>query len=882
MDELFGQIDYRSKSDAIVMRLLRSAMDKAHENVQSMNGPMEFLHERSKFYELAAILVEGGLNIVQEEADIQEPSREKILTDLMEIKDWLQRRNAEMRLLITEKDKELLERMENELKLRQTLELNERELVHLREKEEQLQRSKSEGFQEFHRTGDVHVLHKGGAGGGDIRALKNSVDQQFWNIKQKLEDEKNSIKHKMRKTISNVSDSELYSKLSALAVEDDHLTRDDHFSGVKSLCSTLNPGKYNIMIRQMSSDIDILKGTFDIAFGRMENVALIPLEKRWKMIIERDTILVSIKGFIRDVQKIFDAEFNKERNHHIPNGFCREKWSGLIDNMKELAEELKDLCSRNKAQSCSSPSSDMRRTVSEPLPFVPFKQEEVQETNGNGSHFVAKMIMNHESIIQKHRIEWSWLTKEMLRGKDSSSVKIDKENDDEVESRIQNAIRKLHDIIEWNDNLGDEKGDLDHTDEISQLVEERDCLNLQILLIEEIYLLLIDGFMRNQKDLIDDHSQLNTKAGELEEKMLLQRLDYTLREDVHAIYMQETNKEWNQYAEFDARGFLLQEEIYKLALHESLKDMKRQVEVKDSETFLDAIESLIREDVYIVYLREVSKTWKTKRDEYDIEMSIRKDIIQFFLVEMMKEANAITIKRESEILDRINISNKNCMIESVGSILENCEEGDGYLSTQTDIFSPYEDTDKDKTKHWLLTDGEKLETVLQEVKASKALLLMLDYNSTRLIDAVAVESERHNTYCLEETEMLQQLDQSVLSPIIGFQQALVDFKHMIHSNLESKSFRIEKLKQQIEELVEPVALIRERKLLYKKAFITRSQNLLLAENEVDLLGNQVEKLMSLLQRIYLILNQNSIALSSYFGVFDVLNLIKREFNEGVA
>lgn len=49
--------------------------------------------------------------------------------------------------------------------------------------------------------------------------------------------------------------------------------------------------------------------------------------------------------------------------------------------------------------------------------------------------------------------------------------------------------------------------------------------------------------------------------------------------------------------------------------------------------------------------------------------------------------------------------------------------------------------------------------------------------------------------------------------------------------LES-DFRIEKLKQQIEELVEPVALIRERKLLYKKAFITRSQNLLLAENEV--------------------------------------------------
>ncbi|KAK4356050.1 hypothetical protein RND71_025021 [Anisodus tanguticus] len=77
MDNLFGEIDCRSKSDGIVMGILRCAMDKAHEKVQSEAGSIEFLHERSKFYELAVILVESGLSIVQQETDILERNCEK-------------------------------------------------------------------------------------------------------------------------------------------------------------------------------------------------------------------------------------------------------------------------------------------------------------------------------------------------------------------------------------------------------------------------------------------------------------------------------------------------------------------------------------------------------------------------------------------------------------------------------------------------------------------------------------------------------------------------------------------------------------------------------------------------------------------------------------
>ncbi|MCD9642861.1 hypothetical protein HAX54_029895 [Datura stramonium] len=123
MDNLFGEIDCRSKSDGIVMGILKCAMAKAHEKVSSEAGSIEFLHERLKFYELAVTLVESGLSIVQEETDILESNREKVISDLIEMRHWLLGRIKVMKLLINKKDRELTDRTENELKLRYNAEI---------------------------------------------------------------------------------------------------------------------------------------------------------------------------------------------------------------------------------------------------------------------------------------------------------------------------------------------------------------------------------------------------------------------------------------------------------------------------------------------------------------------------------------------------------------------------------------------------------------------------------------------------------------------------------------------------------------------------------------------------------------------------------------
>ncbi|KAL4575192.1 hypothetical protein LXL04_022034 [Taraxacum kok-saghyz] len=77
--------------------------------------------------------------------------------------------------------------------------------------------------------------------------------------------------------------------------------------------------------------------------------------------------------------------------------------------------------------------------------------------------------------------------------------------------------------------------------------------------------------------------------------------------------------------------------------------------------------------------------------------------------------------------------------------------------------------------------------------------------------------------------------------------------------LEPIKFRVVMLvqiKQQVKSILEIEASVKKEELVYKKAFARRCQNLLLAETEVDLLGDQVEALQDLLGKIYYVLVKN--------------------------
>lgn len=239
-----------------MMWIVHQAMDKAHEKVKSKEGIVERLNEMSKFYELAVMQLEGCLKFVQEETDscILESNHEEVLSDLKVIRDRLQGRLEESEMAISDKDRELTERAENEMKLRQALELKEREVVSLRADLE-IERKKSEGI--------------------EFCELKNSVDQQVWNIKQKL--------------------------------------GPDNY---KLIDEERNRGIDNKKIEQMGLDIDMLKETLDLAFEKMQKAIFLsemgPIEQQWRWSIEKDTICILIKGLMGSIQESFEEKVWKK------------------------------------------------------------------------------------------------------------------------------------------------------------------------------------------------------------------------------------------------------------------------------------------------------------------------------------------------------------------------------------------------------------------------------------------------------------------------------------------------------------------------------------------------------------------------------------------
>lgn len=559
MDNCFDGIDCRSKCDPILMKVLRSAMDIALEKVQPKDGPIKILNGSSKFYELAVILVDGGFSIVQEEGEIPVRRRKKILSDLEEMRQWLYGRVEVMQMLIIDKDKELMDRIENEIKLRKILEKKEKELALLHEKVK-LER----------RQGDVDCpLSNEAMQEGEITELKYSLDLEVYSMKQKLED------------------ADLEKSQVTKSSEDEFYCKGYNFFGFKPMTDALMP-EGNKIIQQMTSDSDILKRTLDFTFGTVHSTEVPILEKQWRHTIETKVRSVLIKDFVDDIQQKFNADL-RERKSNIQFGFSDDKWTELITQMTMLREELDAFSSRDSFKLRTldkndglGPLTNICRSVSNPLQeFTCYEHGKDKKTSG--SHYVAEMIKSHEAIIRKQHKDLSWSIGVKPLGKGSSLLKRNRESDS-LERRMQECTSRLDCLISWSHGLVDENdaqvlesfqkkpnsvlGGEEHMrshyveelkDEIRRLKGEAEDSCLQNSMMEQVYLLLCQGLVKHFNAKVSSYgSQIRNHANRLSSMDFTDKnedraagnqpdrpgdetkiLEYILREDIHKVFMTE-------------------------------------------------------------------------------------------------------------------------------------------------------------------------------------------------------------------------------------------------------------------------------------------------------------------------------------------------------
>nr|KYP64502.1 WPP domain-associated protein [Cajanus cajan] len=461
----------------------------------------------------------------------------------------------------------------------------------------------------------------------------------------------------------------------------------------------------------------------------------------------------------------------------------------------------------------------------------------------------------------------------------------------DLEKQIQEHVYKyyLREVInEWNENI--EKQTIKR--------KIRDDINLTVL-SEAV----MDINANQEFSLTKEQDKINS----------------TINEDICKIIFRQTVDEFNKVIVGCKADSGIREHINQIVFGETLKifvnmtsfaSKKRENGIQNN--FLDklhfiTIESFLKEDVCMVVFKAMIKEWELKLDNYYVENYIREMINQVVMVETLNDAFLFTMEVQgNSIKDNFSTStmmlNQGWKVEGEENLtiillesLLSCFEAEEnlMLSAKSEIKEQCRELDLgsergDLHEHEIFEDlitGEeqtfssltsKVENVLQQLGIGKALLKELGTSlGHSLRDSESFQSQMSTN---EEGQL--RLSSSAFMPLLNLILTFAEFGAMICQKFEMMNVRLEKMKCCLDPVIELVNCLRSKTLIYQKAFFKRCQNLQKAEAEVDLLGDQVDALLTLLEKIYATLHQHAPALQQYFEVYNILELIKKELISG--
>ncbi|KAL5977378.1 hypothetical protein ACLOJK_021724 [Asimina triloba] len=154
---------------------------------------------------------------------------------------------------------------------------------------------------------------------------------------------------------------------------------------------------------------------------------------------------------------------------------------------------------------------------------------------------------------------------------------------------------------------------------------------------------------------------------------------------------------------------------------------------------------------------------------------------------------------------------------------------------------------------------------LWEAETERSLLFgIIQHKQNSISAAISQEQEQRKT--------MQSISASVHELLTG----MADFECKAMGNMTNNFSRLEMLNQQYRMLVQLANTFKRKELAYKERLERQNSDLQMAEAEVDLLGDEVDALLSLLSKMYIALDHYSLILQHYPGVMEILKLVKRK------
>ncbi|CAH8271133.1 unnamed protein product [Arabidopsis lyrata] len=316
----------------------------------------------------------------------------------------------------------------------------------------------------------------------EFSELKSSVDQQVMNLRQKLETE--------------------YDELGG-ETEDP--------SGV---------------------DIDVLKGTMDLAFNKMHHAIFLselgPIEQSWRWSIERDSMALLIKGFMNGLEEKMEKVMMVVRDYE----------SGFKDRVCSIRREVECLESQfdqiiihrsSSPKSCVATAATISSSSSIDYEIGDDKEakEDGEEEQDSSNFPVSKLIKSHESIIRRKSEELAPPKIESIKRQKSCNSSSSKRAIDDIVAGLDSLMglnTKLFEQLFDDDDRDRHEHDLevvmdDNLDDVWMKMQKNNSVfsdnaiedtEMKLIILEDTYLTLLKGLKA-------DEITNNRKAEEEEE-----------------------------------------------------------------------------------------------------------------------------------------------------------------------------------------------------------------------------------------------------------------------------------------------------------------------------------------------------------------------------
>ncbi|KAK8941561.1 WPP domain-associated protein [Platanthera guangdongensis] len=472
---------------------------------------------------------------------------------------------------------------------------------------------------------------------------------------------------------------------------------------------------------------------------------------------------------------------------------------------------------------------------------------------------MIKMNRQHDATLQQKTEELFILKREFLKEKGSGHVNLKRDKEVElVRNMIAEIVSNLDDILLENENLSTIRDD----EGLCSLREKLDAMFLENRRL--VYLLAakkketppdsskVSGTTNNLPNLFVGGEDID-QIEKLQEDIEVLKFEMSIKDVINKSSLQELYGEFGDSVE----GMEMETKIYQCTCSFILGEVVRDALSMVNSGMLKCFEE-------------------------------RNDVSEKLLV--MQKALLVEVEENKMLKKQIESSSN--LLKSKAILESDLEAALVRLSDQRDSISGEHDALRDRViKQELIMAESKKEFDLINCTLSKHVCQIHQHqaeidiiNQNFKSVSVALEDAEKQKSILQaelldveaklasEVKMMKE-HRKLVESILIFMSKL---QYKVECKIEHNESRLKALSCRCHVLSKQANLVKKRVLSNKEAFERKCEDLQKAEIEVDLLGDEVDNLASLLGNIYFILEHYSPVLQCYPGVMEALKLIRRK------